>query len=106
MCFPHHFSSRRYFFSLAIVAMAIMSSYYWAGWPYDNLCPVEGETANATYVGDWIVTPKESDPPVAITISDGEPVYEKCLQDFFRFPKDRSVAFHSYLRISWRAKNG
>jgi hypothetical protein len=30
--------SRKYFFSAAIVAMAIVSSYYWSGFPYDNLC--------------------------------------------------------------------
>lgn len=30
--------SRKYFFSAAIVAMAIASSYYWSGFPFDNLC--------------------------------------------------------------------
>jgi len=29
--------SRKYFFSTALVAMAIISSYYWSGFPYDNL---------------------------------------------------------------------
>lgn len=30
--------SRKYFFSTALVAMAIVSSYAWSGFPYDNLC--------------------------------------------------------------------
>lgn len=33
--------SRQYFFSLALVAMAIFSSYYWTGFPFDNICPNE-----------------------------------------------------------------
>lgn len=31
--------SRRYFFSFAIVAMALTSSYFWSAFPFDNLCP-------------------------------------------------------------------
>mmetsp|Transcript_24108 Transcript_24108/g.35726 ORF Transcript_24108/g.35726 Transcript_24108/m.35726 type:complete len:1034 (-) Transcript_24108:246-3347(-) len=30
--------SRIYFFTGAIVAMSIISAYYWSGFPYDNLC--------------------------------------------------------------------
>lgn len=30
--------SRKYFFSTAIIAMAIVSSYYWSGFPFDNVC--------------------------------------------------------------------
>ena len=85
--------SRSYFFSLAIVAMAIMSSYYWAGFPFDNLCPAEDETANSTYTGEWLVTPLDkevSTQSIPISIPVGTPVYRKCLQDFFRFPKDKS----------------
>lgn len=41
--------SRKYFFSAAIVAQAIVSSYYWSGFPYDNLCS-EYTTARAVIV--------------------------------------------------------
>lgn len=34
--------SRTYFVPLAIVAMAISSSYYWAGFPFDNVCEMPG----------------------------------------------------------------
>ena len=30
--------SRRYFVSTSFLAMAVMSSYFWAGFPFDNLC--------------------------------------------------------------------
>lgn len=81
--------SRRYFFSLAVVAMAVMSSFYWAGFPFDNLCPIEGEAVNATFVGEWLVKPLSAGAdvvPIAISINPGDPVYRKCLQDFLRFP--------------------
>lgn len=76
--------SRRYFFSLAIVAMAIMSSYYWSGFPYDNLCEITDQELNATYTGSWKVTSGSSSP---IDVSMSETVYKHCIQDFFSFPK-------------------
>ena len=84
--------SRRYFFSLAIVAMAILCSFYWAGFPFDNLCPAENETVNSTYTGNWLVTPFDTEDDttpksIAISIPVDTPVYRKCLQDFFRYPK-------------------
>jgi hypothetical protein len=87
--------SRRYFFSLAIVAMAVLSSYYWAGFPFDNLCLEENPTANASYVGEWTITPFNHSETVDIMIpTDGEVNYKYCLQDFFRFPKaDKAFPF-------------
>eukprot|EP00977_Amphora_coffeiformis_P013123 scaffold3376_cov151-Amphora_coffeaeformis.AAC.3 len=32
--------------------MALMSSYYWAGFPFDNLCPLD-TTVNETWIGNW-----------------------------------------------------
>jgi hypothetical protein len=32
------FISRKYFFSIANMAMAFISAYYWSGFPFDNLC--------------------------------------------------------------------
>ncbi|KAL7580273.1 hypothetical protein ACA910_013006 [Epithemia clementina (nom. ined.)] len=34
--------SRHYFHSLAVAAMALISSYYWASFPFDNLCQSDG----------------------------------------------------------------
>jgi hypothetical protein len=50
--------SRRYFFSLAILAMAVLSSYYWAGFPFDNLCLIDDDAAymNSTQLGgEWTI---------------------------------------------------
>ena len=88
--------SRRYFFSLAIVAMAVLCSFYWAGFPFDNLCPVEDDTVNATFTGDWLVTPFDANATtkaIPIIVPVGAPLYRKCLQDFFRFPRDRRSHF-------------
>lgn len=44
--------SRRYFFSGSVLAFVILSSYAWAGFPYDNLCDVVNNPktgANRTY---------------------------------------------------------
>ena len=77
---------------MAIVAMAILCSFYWAGFPFDNLCPVDNETVNSNYTGDWLITPFYEDEgtkyeSIIISVPFGTPVYQKCLQDFFRFPK-------------------
>ncbi|KAL3940561.1 MAG: hypothetical protein SGBAC_004917 [Bacillariaceae sp.] len=64
------------FFPLALVATAIMSSYYWAGFPYDNLCPV-GSLEDAAYGGvSFTVDGKVEDFNDAFE-------YEYCRQNFF-----------------------
>ena len=63
------------FFPLALVATGIMSSYYWAGFPFDNLClvgPLEG-------AGDG--TPMQMDGFVEEVNHEFE--YEYCRQNFF-----------------------
>ena len=55
--------SRKYFFSLAVLAYAIMSAYQFAGFPYDNVCDVvdnptfggSGNYTNVTLSDDTIV---------------------------------------------------
>jgi len=46
--------SRKYFLSLSVGIMAIICSYYWTGFSFDNLC-VEGPV-NDTYVGTHTVS--------------------------------------------------
>lgn len=76
--------SRRYFFTIAIAVMAIISSYYWSGFPYDNLCA--NDSINATYQGDFTVSGEK----VSFTGEDVD--YRFCNQDFmaigggFSFP--------------------
>ena len=51
--------SRRYFFNLAIIAMATMSSFFWSGFPFDNLCVDYDATGDpssgSNYVGDFFI---------------------------------------------------
>lgn len=83
--------SRRYFFSLAVVAMAIMSSYYWSGFPYDNLCEIE-EAIDDRYSGTFIV--KASDTNIRMNgtfleLVPGNPQYRVCSQNLIALGNDR-----------------
>jgi hypothetical protein len=82
--------SRRYFFSLAIVAMAIMSSYYWAAFPFDNLCLASEEFAATDYAGKWTVYQKGT---VFDNVSVDSKVYKYCLQDFLRYKHEWAFPF-------------
>jgi len=79
--------SRRYFFSTAVVAMVIMSSYYWSGFPYDNLCETD-RGLDPSYIGNYTFTKNGADPLIINTTSidpvNGIPVYRYCKQDFIR----------------------
>jgi hypothetical protein len=83
--------SRNYFFSLSIMAMAIISSYFWAGFPFDDLCTSDS-TVNSTYHGSWILpslsSNNVSEVGKSIVLDEGDVEYQYCLQDFFRFAKD------------------
>lgn len=39
--------SRRYFFSAAVVAYAVINAYVWAGFPYSNLCETDNPRTGA-----------------------------------------------------------
>jgi hypothetical protein len=95
--------SRKYFFSLANVAMAVISSLYWSGYPYDNLCDT-GEDVKSSYpnysgnftgtirYSDDAFGTKKNDTLVDITVSPEDPVYKFCLQDLMK-KKEYSVSF-------------
>jgi hypothetical protein len=84
--------SRKYFVSLAVVAMAVMSSYYWASFPFDNLCPTA--TSDTTIVkGEFLLNLTnitEEFYQNYTTVID-PPQYDYCLQNFFFYPKDQWV---------------
>ena len=46
--------SRKYFFNIAVAVMAITSSYFWTGFPYDNLC--EDDILDTSYIGNFTVS--------------------------------------------------
>jgi hypothetical protein len=74
--------SRRYFFSLACVAMAILSSFYWSGFPFDNICP--NEDIDPAFVGDFTVIPKDGDDGAkgeSVNFTKSDVDYRFCTQD-------------------------
>ena len=86
--------SRRYFFPLAITAMAIASSYTWAGFTFDNLCANEdGDDAGgdedelAEYVGNWEVTSADGSRVEEVSVAEGETTYRFCQQSLYWYGK-------------------
>ncbi len=87
--------SRRYFFSLACVAMAIMSSFYWSGFPFDNLCENEN-SFEAGYQGTFTV--KALDTSIRmhgeeVTFSDSDTQYRVCNQNLLSPGRGRTFPF-------------
>ena len=78
--------SRKFFFSMACIFLVTMSSFYWAAFPFYNLCLVEDPPANYTYAGvhTFNVTDLWGDNPQTFnrTVYPTDPVYRYCNQDF------------------------
>jgi hypothetical protein len=77
--------SRRYFFSLAVVAMAIMSSFYWSGFPFDNLCELE-EPVDDAYLGTFKVRALDANSRgrmhnATVQFGQGDHPYRVCSQN-------------------------
>eukprot|EP00980_Cylindrotheca_fusiformis_P003465 scaffold774_cov75-Cylindrotheca_fusiformis.AAC.2 len=78
--------SRHYFMSSACVILAMMSSFYWSAFPFDNLCPTE-ESVNATQIGNYTI---EDETVMVDSTSD---VYRFCNQDFILRPSGPNYPF-------------
>ena len=82
--------SRHYFFSIAVGIMAVICSYYWAGFPFDNICP--NEDINASYVGTFTVSKNPSYEGVFnseienVTFIDTDVDYRYCNMEYKSFP--------------------
>ena len=98
--------SRRYFFNMAIIAMATMSSFFWSGFPYDNLCLDADETgaaeADDAYLGDFHIKFRGFDPTadlheqhlrsVNATVVDGTS-YKYCNQNLIKPGRGNTFPF-------------
>mmetsp|Transcript_31652 Transcript_31652/g.42181 ORF Transcript_31652/g.42181 Transcript_31652/m.42181 type:complete len:399 (+) Transcript_31652:147-1343(+) len=83
--------SRKYFFTAIVLAMAISSSYFWSGFPYDNLCRLEGSNeVDQDYVGTWTATTFGNKTIQARVVKE-DIAYKFCLQDLLRV--DDKVTF-------------
>ena len=73
-------SSWRYFLSGALVVFALVSAYFWAQFPFDNLCePVNATTGAAGFYPN-VVFQSDSRPPENITVTQNA-FFSFCDQD-------------------------
>ena len=68
-----------YFMPSAIVAMAVVSTYFWSGFPFDNLCPYDGRIPYK-YKGSH--TFELNGEQVSLTLTSDDVAYRYCSQDF------------------------
>jgi hypothetical protein len=86
--------SLNYFFSTALFFLALMSSFYWSAFPFDNLCPTE-DVANSTVVGTYRIEAEEHgiENYDNVTVSENDPVWRFCNQDFILRPSSSEFLF-------------
>lgn len=48
--------SRRYFFSLSVLALCLLSAYAWAQYPYDDLCVPKTSDSTSNFSGTYNIT--------------------------------------------------
>ncbi|KAL7578142.1 hypothetical protein ACA910_012587 [Epithemia clementina (nom. ined.)] len=72
--------SRRYFFPVSIVSMALLSSFYWAGFPFDNLC-LQDQQIGDEFAGTWKVG------NYTYSLAANDQAFGFCLQNFWRYGK-------------------
>jgi hypothetical protein len=76
--------SRLCFFSTACIVLAATSSFYWAAFPFDNLCAAENTTLSDEYFGkhDFNETTQTNDEsPTHVTLGETSTAYRFCNQD-------------------------
>eukprot|EP00934_Nitzschia_sp_Nitz4_P002286 Nitzschia sp. Nitz4//scaffold23_size168460//33505//37330//NITZ4_002208-RA/size168460-snap-gene-0.152-mRNA-1//-1//CDS//3329543602//2286//frame0 len=77
--------SRRYFFSTACIFLGVMSSFYWAAFPFDNMCVVEDQYVDDVFVGEHnasMSNRNNTESLVTIFVEQNSSVYSFCNQDF------------------------
>ena len=78
--------SRHYFFSTACIFLAIMSSFYWAAFPFDNLCADKTRTLDPSYYGTHQLNTTAFRAVAAeyqnVTLTANTTIYKYCRQNF------------------------
>ena len=75
--------SRNYFLTSALAVYALMASYNFASFPFDNACELD-TTITSEYVGHFNATDGEGK-PVSFSIAEGGRNYKFCNQDMLRY---------------------
>ncbi|CAB9522978.1 protease [Seminavis robusta] len=105
--------SRRFVFTWMVVVMIVVSGFFYAGFPFDQLCQTEGETIDSSYVGEWEITTIEStlnenqawwlgywnseeeDQTIHVVVNEGDPAFHVCPQSFLRGFWEEGESFFS-----------
>jgi len=74
--------NKHVFSPTALIVMIIMSSYFWSGFPYDNLC--EDGIVNETYVGGHLINATSLTPSEYLNIHQNQTSYKFCNQNLFK----------------------
>jgi hypothetical protein len=84
--------SRSYFFTSALAAYALMLSYNYAGFPFDNACNTEEAVPAEYYEGGnfTIVNGKDEPEEFMVKVEKGDAAFSFCLQDMLRFTNPRA----------------
>jgi len=91
--------NQNYIIPLSLLAMIIMSSYWWASFPYDNLCGIG--TVDGIYEGTYLLLKSNQTDSLQILFGN-ETMYKYCHQNLI-FPKTGSVAFP--VLSSWQGED-
>jgi len=83
--------SRKVFFPLTLVFLAVMSEFFYSAYPCDNLCDTDdlvsqGNSVDYEYKGSHNVTVSDEHTTwiVAVEVEEGDAVYRFCSQDFLQ----------------------
>lgn len=83
---------RKFFSPILFITLAFCSAYWWAGFPFDKLCP-DGKVGEfSRYIGNHVINTKEingDEKKVNVTVKSGDDLYQFCAMDMlkpFRFP--------------------
>jgi hypothetical protein len=111
--------ARSIFIPIAIVVMAIASSYWWSGFPFDNLCVDNATPMDTRYVGEREVTVNGTrtsylsgllsfstpDYTTTVTITPDDQNYLPCSQDFRSWKSRAFPALPRYQEIEWMTED-
>mmetsp|Transcript_25625 Transcript_25625/g.35923 ORF Transcript_25625/g.35923 Transcript_25625/m.35923 type:complete len:236 (+) Transcript_25625:85-792(+) len=76
--------ARNYFFTAAVIVFSIMTSFHFAGFPFDNACRLEDSTVSSNYVGTFVAADL-SGAFVNVTIAQDDITHAYCNQDMLRY---------------------
>lgn len=85
--------SRRYFVTASFLAMAVLSSYFWSAFPFDNLCENEQTLQPPFELSQWNLTRYFSNETFTVNVAKGNNTYRFCNQDMFRSFRTQGLSF-------------